>query len=334
MTNQDWTLKMRSETKTMRDVFIEQIYNRMHQDSRIFFLSADFGAPMLDRIRTDFPNRFINVGIAEQNLINICTGLALEGFTVYAYGIAPFLTMRPYEQIRTNLSILSQLRKININLVGVGIGLSYEVSGPTHYCLEDIGIMRMLPNILLFSPSDWVLIKKFADYTFQNKNPKYIRLDSKPLPQIYDENQYIKIEDGFFELFEGNNICIISTGYMTHKAISIRNLLEKENINIGVIDIFLLKPVDQNLLFEALKKYKNIITLEESFINKGGLDSIVSGILHDKNSNIKLRRMGFDDTHVFEVGGREYLHRLYNLDEKSIIDNIKEIIEGAQWVRK
>jgi transketolase len=154
---------MKSESKIMREVLIEGIYQRMEQDQSLFFVTADFGSPKLDALREQFKDRFINVGIAEQNLINISTGLALEGFTVYAYAIAPFLTMRAYEQIRVNLSLHAQLKEINVNLIGVGAGLSYDVSGPTHHCLEDITIMRSLPNMTLFSPSDWKLAEKFVD---------------------------------------------------------------------------------------------------------------------------------------------------------------------------
>ncbi len=158
------------ETKIMRDVFIEQVYHRMRDNKNIFFLCADFGSPKLDKLKEDFQDRFINVGIAEQNLINVSTGLALEGFTVYSYAIAPFLAMRAYEQIRINLSLHAQLREVNINLVGVGAGLSYDVSGPTHHCLEDITIMKVLPNLEVFSPSDWMLTQGFIDYSIRIKN--------------------------------------------------------------------------------------------------------------------------------------------------------------------
>lgn len=312
--------------KFMRDVFIEHLYEKMKKNEKIFFLSGDFGAPMLDKLRNDFSERFINVGVAEQNLINIATGLALEGFVVYAYGIAPFLTMRAFEQIRINLGILSQLRKINVNLIGVGAGLSYDVSGPTHHCLEDIGIMRMLPNISVFSPSDWVLTKKFVDYSIKNKNPKYIRLDGKRLAQIYDENQNIKIENGFSELMKGDNACIVSTGYMTHTAIRTAGLLREDGIKIGVIDVFLLRPLDEKLLFKALNKYKFVITLEEAFINKGGLDSLIASILNKNNSSIKLSSFGFSDSYIFEIGNREYLHKLNKLDDVSIAGDIIKIV--------
>ncbi|HQJ94664.1 MAG TPA: hypothetical protein PLT06_07500, partial [Syntrophorhabdaceae bacterium] len=110
---------MDKEKKAMRDVFIERIYERMLTDKNVFFLTADFGSPVLDKLRDDFKDRFINVGIAEQNLVNIAAGLATEGFCVYAYAIAPFLTMRAFEQIRNNLSLLSRAHKLNVNLIGV-----------------------------------------------------------------------------------------------------------------------------------------------------------------------------------------------------------------------
>src|SRR3989338_515232 len=244
---------MKTEIKTMRDVYIEEIYKRMHYDDKIFFLCADFGAPKLDQLKNKFKKRFLNVGIAEQNLINISTGLALEGFTVYAYAIAPFLTMRAYEQIRVNLAMLSQLKEININLIGVGEGLSYDVSGPTHHCLEDITIMRLLPNFTVFSPSDWVLAKRFMDFSLQKKNPKYLRFDSKPLPQIYKETERIELKNGFCQLRKGKKICLVATGYFSHKAVKIANMLDRENFDIGVIDVFLLKPLNEDLFFSTIK---------------------------------------------------------------------------------
>ena len=313
--------------KTMRDAFIERIYQRMKGDRNIFFLSADFGAPLLDKLRNDLPDRFINVGIAEQNLVNLAAGLALEGYAVYAYGLAPFLTMRPYEQIRVNLSMLSQLRKINVNLVGVGAGISYAVSGPTHHCLEDLGIMRMLPGIVIFSPSDTILIEKFIDYTLTNKSPKYLRFDGAALPPLYGSCHDLVLDNGFYELAKGGKVCIVSTGYMTHKALSIKKRLLENAIAIGVIDVFMLKPINEELFFAALDKYASIVTLEEAFINKGGLDGLVSSVMDKYHSRKNLRRMGFGDAYVFDIGSREYLHKINNLDEDRIIQKIGEITE-------
>lgn len=320
--------------KAMRDVFIEELCSRMEEDRSIFFVCADFGSPKLDRLRSLFKDRFINVGIAEQNLINVSTGLALEGFNVYAYAIAPFLTMRAYEQIRIDLSLQAQLKEINVNLVGVGAGLSYDVSGPTHHCLEDIAIMRVLPNIEVFSPSDWVLAKKFVDYSIKVKKPKYLRFDGKPLAPIYINSEDVKIENQFSKLRRGEKICLVSTGFMTHRALCVCDRLKQENISIGVVDVFLLKPLNEDTLFNVLKDYQYIITLEEGFLYKGGLGSMVSEMLTNRNSQVRLKTMGFSDTYVFEIGNRAYLHKLNNIDEESIILNIKKILSGTECLKK
>ncbi|MEK7451430.1 MAG: transketolase C-terminal domain-containing protein [Patescibacteria group bacterium] len=309
-----------AQSKTMRDAFIEAIYEKMRENERIFFLSADFGSPALDKLREDFEDRFINVGIAEQNLINVSVGLALEGNIVYAYAIAPFITMRDYEQIRQSLAISSQVRPVNVNLIGVGAGLSYDVSGPTHHCMEDISVMRLLPNFTVFSPSDRLLAKKFIDYSINVRMPKYLRFDSKALPEIYDNINDLKIEEGFYELVKGKKVCLVSTGFMTHRALK----AAKELQDVGVVDVFMLKPVNEKLLLETLKEYAYIITIEEGFIGNGGLDALISKVILDNQLNIKLKRMGFNDKYVFELGGRDYLHKLNNLDEEAIIKAIKD----------
>jgi len=319
---------MKTEKKTMRDVFIDRVFHRMEEDESIFFISADFGSPMLDKLRDKFKDRFINVGIAEQNLINVSTGLALEGFTVYAYAIAPFLTMRAFEQIRINLSLHAQFKDVNVNFIGVGAGLSYDVSGPTHHCLEDISIIRTLPNIILFSPSDWVLAQEFIDYSINVKKPKYIRFDGKPLNNIYESSENVKFNDGFKEIKKGNEICLVSTGYMTHTAIKTADALVKDGIDAGIADVFLLKPIDEKPFLETVKNYKYLITMEEAFINKGGLDSLVSSIIDKHDLNIKLKRIGFEDSYVFDVGGREHLHKINKLDETSVIKKIKDILKN------
>jgi transketolase len=308
----------------MRDVFLGQIYDRMRDDERLFFLTADFGSPVLDRLRKNFPKRVMNVGIAEQNLINISTGLAMEGYIVYAYAIAPFLTMRAYEQIRNNLSLLSQTREMNVNLIGVGAGLSYDMSGPSHSSLEDISIMRTLPNICIFSPSDSVLTRAFINYSVENRRPKYMRLDGKPTPDIYKNKMVPDLDRGFCKLIEGEEVCMVSTGFMTHTALKAADKLTKEGVTVGLIDIFMIRPMDESMLFEELRKYDCVVTLEEAFIDKGGLDSLIANILAAKKSSVNLKRIGLGDKYVFEVGSRDYLHKLNGLDAESIARTIRD----------
>ncbi|MBF0318517.1 MAG: transketolase [Nitrospirae bacterium] len=310
--------------KTMRDAFLDGLCDRMRDDGSIFFLSADFGSPALDKLRLTYKGRFINVGIAEQNLINVATGLALEGCTVYAYAIAPFISMRAYEQIRNNLSVMSEFYSLNVNMIGVGAGLSYDVSGPTHHCLEDISVMRTLPNIDVFSPSDWALCDKYIDYSIENRHPKYLRFDGKPHPMIYDKSMNLDIKKGFHVLQKGDKTCVVATGYMTHTALK---AIKSIDACVGLIDMFFLSRYDEQALISALSSYETIITIEEGFIDKAGLDSAVSHLIGKMPHDCKLIRMGFKDKYVFDLGSRDYLHELTGLSQTDIIKTIQTTIE-------
>jgi transketolase len=283
----------------------------MKNDKTIFFVSADFGAPILDKIREDYPDRFINVGIAEQNLVNVATGLALEGFTVYAYAIAPFITMRCYEQIRVNVSVLSHVRPMNINFIGVGAGVSYAMSGPTHHCLEDLSIMNTLPNMEVFSPSDYKTSEAYVERTLRIKKPKYIRFDAKPMAVLEDNIQ--NFDDGFRVIQKGQKIAIISTGYMSQKAIKI-----VKDFDVTLIDIYLLNNYNKEKLNKEFENIDTIITIEEGFKGCGGLDAEI-------NSNFKNKKtinLGFEKKYTFEIGSREFVHEKNGIG----VDDISNVI--------
>lgn len=307
---------------TMRDAFIQTIYTRMATNDRIFFLCADFGSPKLDGLRHDYKDRFINVGIAEQNLINVSTGLALEGFTVYAYAIASFLTMRAYEQIRINLSLLGQLKSLNVNLVGVGAGVSYDVSGPSHHCLEDLAIMRLLPHMEVFSPADWRTVEALADYSVRESRPKYFRLDGKPLAAIYHAAASVDINQGFAVLAPPSDICLIGTGYMTHQAIKIAERMAKMGKPVGVIDVFRLKPFNTLAFAKNVCRCRRLVTMEEALIGNGGLDCAVGGALAEQRLKMEIVKIGFNDKYSFEIGARDYLHVQAGMGEETILKAI------------
>lgn len=255
--------------RTMRDSFLKELYIQMQQNEKIFFITADFGAPMLDKMRQDFKERIINVGIAEQNAINISVGLALEGYIVYIYAIAPFITMRCFEQIRINCAALHTLREMNLNIIGVGGGVSYAMSGPTHHCLEDLCLMKMLPNFEVFSPSDSALAESYVERSINHTQPKYIRLDAQPLMDIANENSF-DFSDGFriLQSKTGAKTAVISTGFMTQKVADIAQECE-----IKFIDLFFINTYAKERLKQELKGIKTIISIEEGFKNSGGLDS-------------------------------------------------------------
>jgi transketolase len=297
---------------TMRDALFTRLHNLMAGDERIFIVSDDFGAPTLDKIRADYPGRFVNVGIAEQNAANIVAGLAMEGFAPFGYGIAGFMTMRCYEQLRTNLAMAAQIRPLNANIVGVGAGISYDLSGPSHHCLEDLTLMRLLPNFEVFSPADGVTTTAIADYAVRSQHPKYIRLDSKPLPAIYDAPP--RIADGFHEFKRGRNVCLVTTGYMTH--VALRAAAESD---LGVVDVFSFPPLDEARLLHTLKPYRHVITIEEGFIRKGGFDALILGLVARAGLATRVHELGFDGRYLYEVGQRAQLHALCGMDEAGIL---------------
>lgn len=291
----------------MRDAFLEQILIAMSRNEKIFFTCADFGSPILDDIRTRYPSRFVNVGIAEQNLINVSAGLALEGFTVFAYAIAPFITMRCYEQIRISLALLSQVRPLNVNLIGVGAGYSYVVSGPTHQCYEDLTIMRALPNIAIYSPADHVNAVALFEKCIETTGPKYLRFDAQKLPVIYEEKKP-DIWCGFHLLRESGDICIVATGYMVHTALQVAEQLVSQNIELKVIDLFDLTDFDTERLLDILSICSGIVTLEEGFEGRGGLDALIFNLIHRTEINIPVLNIGVTPGYSFELGSRSHLH--------------------------
>jgi transketolase len=313
-------MRSKHQTLTMRDALLECIYAEMRDNSNIYFLTADFGAPILDKIRNDYKNRFINVGVAEQNLINISSGLASEGYDVYAFAIAPFITMRCYEQIRINLALTAGLKKINVNLIGVGAGVSYDVSGPTHHCLEDLSIMSLLPNFTIFSPSDVILVKKFFNQTLKSKNPKYLRFDSKALGIIDEKFFNFNFLDGFRLIKNESEKCMVTTGYMTHVARRVNNRIKKK---VDIIDFYNLKKFNENKLISFLKKYKKIITLEESFEKYGAIENIIKTKMINYKKDIKYSFMGFKNEYTFEVGDRNFIHKLNKISETDIISELE-----------
>lgn len=308
----------------MRDTLLNEIWRSMSSDEKIFFVTADFGSPVLDKIRADFPKRFVNVGIAEQNLINVSAGIALEGFTVFAYAIAPFITMRCYEQLRVSLALLSELRQMNVNLIGVGAGYSYVVSGPTHQCYEDITLMRALPNFRVLSPADHVTASCMFEICRLNMGPKYIRLDAQVLPAIYShETHKPNLTVGYEILRNGENICVISTGYMSHIAKEVSQELARHDISVTVIDLFDISNFDQPQLVKIMAAHKGLVTVEEGFRGRGGVDALFFELITRHRLDIKYLNMGIEVGYNFELGSRSELHALAGIGKDELVNAIK-----------
>lgn len=319
---------MNEKPRAMRDAFLERLCSAMAFDEKIFFVSADFGSPVLDKIRSQYPDRFVNVGIAEQNLINVCAGLATEGFKVFAYAIAPFITMRCYEQIRVNLVLLSVVRKMNVNLIGVGAGYSYVVSGPTHQCYEDLSIMRALPSMAVYSPSDHISAKALLETCLENDGPKYLRFDAQILPTIYDSAP--ETAKGFAKLVSGKDVCLLATGYMVHTALKVANYLNMQGVRVAVIDMFDLTNFNNQALLSELKQYSKLVSLEEGFKGRGGLDSVLFNWLALNNLTLQYLNIGVEGSYRFELGSREELHEQVGIGAEIVTQKIIKFIETRE----
>ncbi|BEV73299.1 MULTISPECIES: transketolase family protein [unclassified Paludibacterium] len=312
------------KTLAMRDALLQRIWLAMGEDPKIFFACADFGSPVLDKIRADYPDRFVNVGIAEQNLINVSAGLALEGYTVFAYAIAPFITMRCYEQIRVNLALLSQVRPMNVNLIGVGAGYSYVVSGPTHQCYEDITLMRAMPNMRVLSPADQVVAGGLFDLCIQKNGPKYLRLDAQVLPMIYTSEPDLHM--GFHVHRQGKKVALIATGYMVHTALQVAEALTAEGVNVGVIDLFDLSEFDRIGLNNELARYEGAVSLEEGFHGRGGMDAMLFEFIQRENLPTRLLNLGVEGGYSFELGTRSSLHEEVGIGPHAVMSKVQNFL--------
>lgn len=316
---------MNDRPLAMRDALLQQILAAMDDDPRLFFVCADFGSPVLDQIRERHPQRFINVGIAEQNLINISAGLALEGYTVFAYAIAPFITMRCFEQIRVNLALLSEVRPLNVNLIGVGAGYSYVVSGPTHQCYEDLTLMRAMPNMAVYSPADHVTAAALIGPCRSRPGPKYLRLDAQLLPVLYPAAAPA-LATGFHRFRTGRRLCIVATGYMVHTALKVADRLNAESEAVGVLDLFDLTGFSAADLAAEFGKYQGIVTLEEGFRGRGGLDALLFDFCAGQRLTASLLNIGVEGSYRFELGTRSELHEQVSIGEHAVHRRIADFI--------
>ena len=318
---------MSQKPLAMRDALLDRIWEAMMDNHKIFFICADFGSPVLDKIRSDFPDRFVNVGIAEQNLINVSAGLALEGYTVFAYAIAPFITMRCYEQIRVNLALLSEVRPMNVNLIGVGAGYSYVVSGPTHQCYEDITLMRAMPNFQVLSPADHVAAASLFDRCISKMGPKYLRLDAQVLPVLYQESPP-DLETGFHIHRTGKTVCLVATGFMLHTALKVADNFAAMGQSVEVIDLFDLSTFSQERLHQALASFSGIVTLEEGFRGRGGMDAMMFEFISRRGINARMLNIGVEGGYRFELGSRTELHEQVGIGSETVQQQVTSFLQS------
>lgn len=255
-----------------RGMFGQAILALAETQENLMVLSADLGnSSGLDRFKTAYPEKFVNVGIAEQNMIGVAAGLAKEGFTVFATSFAPFIAMRASEQIRMNLGYMNQ----NVKAVAIGSGVAMAFLGNSHYGLEDAAVMRSIPNLTVVAPADCAEIIKTVFAAAKFEGPMYIRLTGAVNnPVVYQEDYEFEIGKAI-TLREGADITVIANGTMVYESLEAAKHLEAQGVSATVVNMHTIKPLDTAALDKAIASSKLIVTVEEHSV-VGGLGSAVA----------------------------------------------------------
>ena len=270
----------------------------------------------LDRYKNKYPEKFVDVGIAEQNLIGISAGLSSEGFKVISTTFAPFQTLRCCEQIKVNLGYM----KNKICMVGLASGLVLGNLGFTHCCIEDIGVLRSIPNISIVVPSDPLELFKVLSGAINYKDSVYIRLTAGSNTKIINSKDY-KFEIGkAIEILPGEDVAIIGCGNILGECLEAASILKEKKVQCSIVNMHTIKPIDKEKIKDIAKNNKLIVTVEEHNVI-GGLGTSVAEVMSSDRNNCKLVRLGIND--FYSSGGSyEYLKNIYGLSVEKIIQTV------------
>ena len=304
----------------MRDAFIRSIYKATKQNNNVLCLVGDIGAYLLRNYIKDFPENFYNLGAAEANMIGVAAGLAMSGKIPFVYTITTFVTVRCYEQIKDDVCY----NNANVKLVGIGSGVSYGTMGSTHHSLEDIAVMRALPNMVIFSPSDPLEVEETIFAAMKYIGPTYIRLTLVSKPLDYDRGSF---QIGRARMVKkGRDVAIIATGDMVAIALEAAKMLEKHKIDCHVVNMHTIKPIDEALVKKLSRECKAIISIEEHS-TIGGLGSAIASVLSQySKSKALFKIMGFDDVFCKEYSKDKLkILQKYGLSAHHVVQAIRKL---------
>jgi len=307
----------------MRNTCLNEIY-RLAKDSKdIIFIGSDLGAGTLSNMKSDLPDQFIMEGISEQHIIGMSSGLAMEGFIPYVNSIAPFLTRRCYEQILVDLC----LHDLPVRLIANGGGVVYAPLGPTHLAVEDIAILRAIPNMTIIAPCDADEMLRLMPKTVDYQHPIYIRLAKGGDKIVSQDDNGFEIGKAIMLREPGDGL-FITTGVMTQKAMEAANQLADEGIECGILHMHTIKPLDEDALSVLIPKVQAVVTVEEH-IRTGGLGSAVLEFCNDSlpDHTTKIRRIGIPDRFSDKYGSQDELLEYWGITVESMKKMMKSTIQ-------
>ena len=303
----------------MRKKALDSVYELAKVDDRVIFLGSDLGPDVLINMKKEMPDRFFMEGVSEQHIIGMAAGLAMEGFIPYVNTIATFITRRCYEQVALDLC----LQDLPVRLIANGGGVVYAPLGPTHLAVEDIAIMRALPNMAVVAPCDADEMKRFMSSTLNWPHPIYIRLGKGGDKVVSEEKFGFEMGKAILMREPGEGL-IISTGVMTQLAIEAAKKLNEEGIVCGVLHVHTIKPLDELQLSKLLPRVKAVVTVEEH-TRIGGLGSAVLEFTNDNmpEQSSKIMRIGIPDQFAKQYGSQESLLNHWGITVENLVNSMK-----------
>ena len=308
----------------MRNTSLKKVYELAKKDNRIVFIGSDLGPGVLDEFKNEMPDRFFMEGVSEQHIIGMAAGMAMEGFIPYINTIATFLTRRCFEQVALDLC----LHNLPVKLISSGGGVVYAPLGPTHLAVEDIAILRALPNMTIIAPCDAEEMKRLMPLTVEYPHPMYIRL-AKGGDKVVS-----KPEHGFeigkaIKMKEGSDGFFITTGITTQIALDAIEYLNGNGYSIGLLHMHTIKPLDNDSLLSIIPRVKGIVTVEEH-TRIGGLGSAVLEFTSDTipEHTHKIRRIGLPDKFSEKYGSQDEQLKYAGISKDSLIKTMKQVLEN------
>ena len=308
----------------MRDTFVKTLIELARQDERIELLTGDLGFGVLKPYWTQLPDQFNNVGIAEQNMLAIAAGMAMEGKKAVVYSIGNFPTFRALEQIHNDCAY----HNADVKIVSVGGGFVYGALGMSHHATEDIAIMRALPNVCVVCPADKQETIGAVNTMMKTKGVFYLRLGRGGEQLIHEHVPNLELGKALQISKQeaiGSQVVILSTGAIADEVCAATKLLDKENILVAQYSLPFVKPIDRGLIAECAQHCPLIVTIEEHN-TIGGLGSAVAEVLSEIGSSSKLLRVGIEDHYCSAVGDQKYLREINGIDANSIAMKIKRLV--------
>jgi transketolase len=305
----------------MRRTFIETLVKISENDPRVMLLTADLGYTVIEPFAQKYKSRFVNVGVDEQNLIGLATGLAEAGFIPFVYSIVPFAILRPYEFIRNGPII----HHLPVRIVGTGGGFDYGSNGLTHYGLEDLGVLRIQPGITIIAPADYAQARSSLLRSWDLSGPIYYRLgkdDTTIIPGLNGQFEIGRTQ----QLNTGDDILIISTGSVAIETVNAVKILSKHGVSCSLLIAACLNPVPKADLIDALSKHHLVLTVEAHYV-VGGLGSLISEVIAENALPCRLVRCGVRTTPTGITGSNDYMLRLNGLKDEQIATKVLEEIQ-------